>query len=203
MDYYLQRRPKPATHLKYLAVHYPLYLIRLLGLISEGTFRRYWAADLAWYLRGDSADQAEDLWTWMVKRFLSRHWRADTRGILDRHHAQGDLIVLVSSSPVELLKTIALEIGADHAVGTAFEKRRGHFTGRHLEPVCVDEQKDRMTRAYFAACGIEIEYQASFAYADSLADVQLLSMTGNPVATYPEPGLRKLAEERSWKIYPE
>jgi phosphoserine phosphatase len=43
---------------------------------------------------------------------------------------------------------------------------------------------------------------ASHAYADSLSDLQLLEMVGNPTAVYPEEKLANEARLRGWAIYP-
>jgi len=59
-----------------------------------------------------------------------------------------------------------------------------------------------LTQEYLQENGIEIDLEASYAYADSISDQQLLAMVGNPVATYPDEGLKRLATERGWQIFP-
>lgn len=45
-----------------------------------------------------------------------------------------------------------------------------------------------------------VDWQNSFAYADSLSDLSVLELVGNPVAVQPEKKLRVIAEERGWEI---
>jgi HAD superfamily hydrolase (TIGR01490 family) len=202
MQYFKVRGQRRWTHRFFWAYHMPFYFLRKAGLLSEGSFRKTWAAHLAWYVRGYSIQEAWPVWDWVVNEFLSQHWRVDTRQVLDRHCREGDLVVLVSGGPVPLLERIATEIGVDAVVGTRYEQRNGRYTGRSLEPVCLDENKASLAKGYLLEKGLDVDYQASAAYADSISDLQLLEMVGNPVATYPDEALRQIAGERGWASFP-
>jgi phosphoserine phosphatase len=41
------------------------------------------------------------------------------------------------------------------------------------------------------------------AYGDTLSDLPMLEMSENPIAIYPDAGLRKLAESRGWQMIDE
>jgi HAD superfamily hydrolase (TIGR01490 family) len=202
MEYFRRRDLRRVTHLAFLAAHYPLYFVRRLRLISESAFRAPWAAHLAWYLRGYTPEQAQKVWDWIVTEFLVRHWRADSRALIDEHLAAGDLVMLVSSGPRPLIQRIAQELGAEHAIGTNFEIRDGHYTGRSLYPICIDEYKATLTQAYLHKEMLNVDLDHSYSYADSIADLQLLEMVAHPVAVYPDENLRKIALQRGWKIFP-
>lgn len=202
MEYFQVRGQRRWTHRVFWAYHMPIYFVRKAGLISEGAFRKPWAAHLAWYVRGYSLEQAQLVWDWVVAEFLNQHWRQDTRRLLDGHCQAGDLVVLVSGGPTPLLERIAAEVGADHWVGTRFEERDGRFTGRSLEPVCLDENKASLAQRYLLENHLDVDYQTSAAYADSVSDLQLLEMVGRPVATYPDEALQKIAGERGWTVFP-
>lgn len=203
MDYFREHRLKRLTHLRFRALHYPLYFVHRAGLLSESAFRTAWAANLAWYLQGTAVADAAPIWDWVVERHLSRIWRADVREILERHKLNGSLVVLVSSGPQPLIERIAVEVGADQAVGTRLETRAGRYTGRSLPPVCIDEHKAELAQQRLADLGLPVDLVASYAYADSASDRQLLEMVGYPVAVYPNPALRELALEHDWLIFPE
>ncbi len=47
--------------------------------------------------------------------------------------------------------------------------------------------------------GLEIDFAASYAYADSISDRPLFEMVGHPVAVYPDAQLAALARERNWE----
>ena len=82
------------------------------------------------------------------------------------------------------------------------EIKNGRFTGRSKEPICIDENKAKLTRSYLEDNDLEIDMEASFAFADSASDLPLLKLVGHPVATYPNEGLEKVARERGWRLFP-
>jgi HAD superfamily hydrolase (TIGR01490 family) len=202
MSYFQLRGLRRGTQRAFLAAHYPLYYLRRLHLISEGAFRAPWAAHLAWYVRGYSVEESQEVWDWSVERFLSQFWRPDTRQILDQHRQAGNPVFLVSSGPLPLVERIARELGAQHAVGTRFEVKAGRYTGRALRPVVIDNFKASATQDYIRTKDLVIDLPASFAYADAISDLSLLEMVGHPVAVYPDSSLKAIALQRSWQIFP-
>jgi len=188
------------THRAFLAVHYPLYYARRAGLVSESFMRRVWAADLAWYFRGMTPAQVAAIGDWIATHFLRTRWRSDVRARLEAHQQRGETTVLVTSGPQPTHERIARHLGIDLTVATALEVRAGRYTGRSLPPVCIDDYKARLPRERLAAAGLEVDFAASHAYADSISDLALLEMVGNPVAVYPDARLRAIAQERGWRI---
>jgi HAD superfamily hydrolase (TIGR01490 family) len=133
---------------------------------------------------------------------MNQYWRQDTCQVLSQHIQNGFLTLLVSGTPTQLLKHLAIKIGADHAIGTDLEVHDDRYTGRSSGPSCIGDNKVSLTQAYIKHHGIKIDYDTSYAYADSISDLHLLEMVGNPVATYPDEQLRTLAQERNWQIFP-
>ena len=112
-------------------------------------------------------------------------------------------MVLVSSGPEPLVRRIAQELGTEHAVGTTLEVKDRRYSGRSLPPVCIDEHKASHAQAYLRQQGLEVDLSGSYAYADSISDLHLLAMVGNPTAVYPEEALREIAAGRGWRIFPQ
>jgi HAD superfamily hydrolase (TIGR01490 family) len=185
-----------------MAYHFPFYFAFRLGIISDGAFRKPWPAHLGWYIRGYTLEEADQVWSWVVDTLVSQNWRDDTCQLLKQHQEEGYLTVLVSGTPATLLQRIADEVGAEHWVGTGLEIQGGKYTGRSSGPACIAEEKVNLTKAYLATNGIDVDYETSYAYADSASDKYLLEMVGHPVATYPDQGLRQIAEELNWEIFP-
>lgn len=202
MTYFQERGEKRFTHLAFWVCHMPFYALRKLKLISEGAFRSPWALHLAWYIRGYSVEQADQIWNWITRDYLTQLWRWDVRRELEEHQAAGDLVVLVSGGPVPLLRRIGEELGIHHVIGTRVEVRRGRYTGRGLPPACTDQFKASLTRAYLKENGFEIELGSSYAYADAVSDLPLLEMVGTPVVVYPFEELLEIARQRGWKRFP-
>jgi HAD superfamily hydrolase (TIGR01490 family) len=202
MAYFSRQGERRGVHALFLGLHYPLYYARRLGVLNESSFRARWAADLAWYFRGNTPSQAAQVWDWVAAEFLTPYWRTDSLALIHKHQAAGDLVMLVSSGPDAMIRRIARQLGADHGIGTRFEQVDGHYTGRSLTPVCIDEHKASLAQAYLQQAGTPVDLAESYAYADSTSDLHLLEMVGHPVATYPDDGLRPIALERGWQIFP-
>jgi len=203
MQYFKVRGQRQWTNRLFWAYHMPIYFTKKAGLISEGGFRKPWSAHLAWFVRGYSLEQAQPVWDWVVKEFMINHWREDIRQLLEGHRQAGDHVILVSGGPAPLLECIAAEVGAAAVVGTRFEIREDKYTGRSLEPVCLDENKVILAKRYLQENHLEVDYQASTAYADSISDLKLLEMVGKPAAVYPDDRLRQVAGQRGWLVFPE
>jgi len=199
--YFKTHKQRQGTHLAFLAVHYPPIILYKMGLVSQSRFRTPWAAHLAWYVRGYTLDQAAAVWAWVADSFLAQYWREDAMQLLQQHRAQGDLVMLVSGSPQPLLRRIAQALGVAHAVGTQFAVKDGRYTGGAYS-VCIGEKKPDFVRAYLAAEGLRVDMGKSYAYADSLTDLELLEMVGHPTAVHPEPALREIADQRGWPVFP-
>lgn len=202
LTYFKVHKKRRATHLAFIAVHYPLYFIRKARLISESAFRTPWAAHLAWYLRGYTPEEAETVWTWVIKDFLTPHWRPDTVAILQEHLRNGDLVMLVSSGPAALIRAIAGHLGAPHAIGSEFSLKNGKYDGGIQGQICIDQFKASQAKEYLAARNLVVDFDSSHSYADSSSDEAVLAMTGHPTAVYPDAGLQKLAAERGWRVFP-
>lgn len=202
MVYFRAHHLRRWTHFAYMGYHYPLYILHKVGIITEDAFRKPWPAHLGWYLRGYSVEQTEQIWDWVINDYMNQYWRQDTCQILSQHMQNGHLTVLVSGTPTQLLKHLAIKIGADHSIGTDLEVLDDRYTGRSSGPSCIGDNKVSLTQAYLKHHGIKIDYDTSYAYADSISDIHLLEMVGNPVATYPDTKLHALAQERDWEIFP-
>jgi HAD superfamily hydrolase (TIGR01490 family) len=113
------------------------------------------------------------------------------------HQAQSRRTFIVSSSPVEVVTPLAERLGVDDVVATRAEIVDGKYTG-NLEFYCYREAKAEEIRRIAEEQGIDLS--RSFAYSDSITDRPMLEAVGNPVAVNPDRELRKLAQQRGWKV---
>ncbi|MGH2582186.1 MAG: HAD family hydrolase [Anaerolineales bacterium] len=200
MEYFARRGERRWTHRFFWAYHLPVYFLYKLKLVPQSSFRRPWAAHLAWFVRGFSIEEAEPVWDWVTDEYLQPFWRQDALDLIDAHKNSGDLVVLVSAGPTPLEMRIARRVGADFAIGTDFEQTSGAYTGRISGPVCIEAQKADLARKAISQRNLEIDFAASKAYADSAGDVHLLEMVGSPVAFHPDDELRPIAGARGWRV---
>lgn len=117
--------------------------------------------------------------------------------LIDRHREQGHRVVVVSASGVEMVGPIAGALGADDAIGTRMQIVEGRYTGE-IDFYCYGEGKATAARTLAAEHGIDLS--ASYAYTDSITDLPLLEVVGNPRTVNPDRALRQLARERRWPV---
>lgn len=122
---------------------------------------------------------------------------AEALFLIDEHKRQGRRVVIVSASPEEIVRPIAEYLGVDDVIAT---KVKSDDEGRYLpeiERYAMGQGKVDAIKEMAAQQDIDLD--GSYAYSDSITDVPMLELVGNPVAVNPEKELRKLAEEQEWR----
>lgn len=184
----------------YLARNMPYYYLRQLGWMSEEDFRKPWVASLGGLVKGWSAAQGDTAFRWIAEQYIQPTAQPEVIVRLREHIAQGHLTLLVSAMLTPALKLLGDALGVTDVIGTNLEFADGHFTGRVLPPICTGAEKERLVRRWIETRGIVLDWNTSYAYADSISDVKLLEMVGHPVAVNPDPQLDALARAKGWEI---
>ncbi len=123
---------------------------------------------------------------------------AEALAIIDEHHRAGREVVVISSSPVEVVEPLGKYLGIDRMIGTRSAlDADGKYTGE-LEFYAYGPGKATAMEELAEAEGIDLS--ASYAYSDSLTDAPMLQIVGHPVAVNPDKELRELAEANDWQI---
>ena len=122
---------------------------------------------------------------------------AEALELFDEHHAAGHTVIIVSSSPLEVVQPLADYLGANDVIATRAEvDHDGNYTG-HLAFYAYGEHKADAMRELAAREGIDLD--ESYAYSDSITDAPMLELVGHPVAVNPDKELAKLVKEREWE----
>ena len=202
VEHHRKHRVKTVQTSTYLVTHYPLWIGNKLKLISEEGFKTKWGEDLAVLLKGFSEDEMINVFKWIDEFYFAGRLRLDMMELLQSHLKQGHTIFLLSGAFQGFLEIIKQNIGIEHVVGTRLDMVNGRCSGRVEKPFCFGKYKVVLLRQYINRMNLKIDLEASFAYADSLTDVPVLEMVGNPVASYPAKGLLQLAKRRDWRVVP-
>ena len=181
--------------------HLPAYLLFKARLIDEEQFRGPWGAHLAWLVKGWNQQQLQGLYDFIAHDYVVAHRREDTIGLLQKHKAQGHVTVLVSTGFTDMIAAIGQTLGADYAVGSDLAMNDGHAAGRIIPPAIIGKQKGIAAKKKLAQLGYDVDYANSFAYADSITDLGLFEIVGNPRPVYPAADLAAVAREKGWPIY--
>lgn len=200
LDYFEIHSGKWAVR-RFWYAHLPSYLLRKLKLISAEQFRGPWGAHLAWLVKGWDGTQLQGLYDFIAHEYVVPHRREDTIGMLADHAAQGHVTVLVSTGFTEMTAEVGSTIGARYAVGCDLAMKDGRATGRIVPPVVIGKQKGVSAKAKLAQLGYDVDYANSFAYADSITDLGLLEIVGNPRPVYADQELSRVAKEKGWTVY--
>jgi HAD superfamily hydrolase (TIGR01490 family) len=131
------------------------------------------------------------------KEMSDRIW-SGTRALTRLHLDAGERVWLVTATPVELAEIIADRLGLTGALGTVAESRDGYYTGHLLGSVLHGADKAAAVHALADAEGLDLRRCA--AYSDSINDLPLLELVGQPVAVNPDSALRVEATARGWEI---
>jgi HAD superfamily hydrolase (TIGR01490 family) len=187
------------------------------GMVSRGQMAR-WAVDhLRFRLRGSTdADTEElvrevkELLAGVPERRLKRMVPDLLAGILPRvypqmldevrlHQDEGRPTFIVSAAGDGIVSLLAEVLDMDGGIGTRYEvDSAGNFTGLLRGGLLYGAGKVPPMRRFAADHGIDLE--ASWAYSDSVSDLPMLELVGNPVAVNPDPELGRLARQRGWRV---
>jgi HAD superfamily hydrolase (TIGR01490 family) len=115
-----------------------------------------------------------------------------------RHKQAGREVYIASSSPEDYLALLAEELGIDGVIGTRAKVVEGKYTGELDGPMVHGPEK--AARVEQLAKERDIDLARSFAYSDSINDLPMLELVGNPVAMNPDYRLASLARKRGWQI---
>ncbi|MBN2030931.1 HAD-IB family hydrolase [bacterium] len=110
-----------------------------------------------------------------------------------------DYQIIFISGTVDFIVDLLVDyLGADGGIGSTMETQKNRFTGRILgiHPYF----NGKIEALYQFLDGRNVDYDSSFGFADSWADVPLLSLFGNPIAVNPGLLLRIKARKNRWKM---
>jgi phosphoserine phosphatase len=190
---YLKERGRGRAYRAFVLARMPGYLAMKLGLVSEQAFRDGWMERLARLLRGMGPEELERIARWVVDEELWPKRREGVLRELAEHREAGRRVVLAAGAYGPVLEEFARRIGAE-AVGTPLEYSGGVATGRLIGAVNTGRAKAERLAERVGGAGVYA------AYGDTIADLPMLESSEAPVAVHPDPGLRRVARARGWRV---
>lgn len=118
--------------------------------------------------------------------------------LVQAHREAGHTVVLISSLTRFQARPVAEELGIEHVLCTEMAVEDGVLSGYPEGKPLWRNGKADAARAWAEQRGLDLAH--GWAYADSLADLPLLELTGHPVAVAPDPRLARVARERDWPV---
>ncbi|HUY29931.1 MAG TPA: HAD family hydrolase [Acidimicrobiales bacterium] len=123
---------------------------------------------------------------------------AEAMDLIDHHHDEGRVVVIVSASPEEIVRPLGHHLGVDETIASrAAVDADGRYTGT-MAFYAYGPYKASAMRELADRLGIDLA--ASYAYSDSYTDLPMLEAVGHPVAVNPDRVLGRFARERGWEV---
>lgn len=184
----------------YLITHFTVFPLWKLKLISTKKFYQSWARDMPIMMKGLKLERGREIFNGVVEKYLLPSTKAEVLNRLKEHQKNGFLTILTSGSFQEVVEIIAKSLNIDFALGTELEVGGNKFTGRIIPPLCFEEGKKEKLEKLFSEKNLQADFKTSFAYSDSIFDLPILNLVGNPVVINPDKKLLKVAKTRGWQI---
>jgi HAD superfamily hydrolase (TIGR01490 family) len=169
----------------------------LAGTVMPNDFCDFYAGTL----KGFSFADLQDLRTRFLHEIVLPRIPADSHALIRQHRDAGDLVVLTTATNRVVSEMTAVALGVDHYICTELEQVDGRFTGRTSGPLNIRTGKVDRLRQWLDDSGRSAQWlrEACF-YSDSINDLALLSVVGEPVVVDPDPRLESTALRKGWKI---
>lgn len=174
---------------------YAQLVFNLMGA-DEGKMERM-REEAARISKGWEQERVKQVVTEVLEDVITPLIYAEALELIHDHRAAGRLIGIVSSSPAEIVEPLAEMLQVDRWIATLPKVEDGRYTGE-LEFYAYGSHKADAIRRLADEVGLDLG--GSFAYTDSITDLPMLELVGNPVVVNPDKDLRRIAEEHGWTI---
>ncbi|HSW57660.1 MAG TPA: HAD-IB family hydrolase [Dehalococcoidales bacterium] len=159
-----------------------------------------WGTGLAKLVKGFTEAEVKETFEWVADNYFQPLLRQDMLEVMQQHRRQGHRIMLLSGSFFEFLEIMAKKLEMEFVVGTSLEKRDGLYTGKIVPPLCFAENKANYLLGFTRHNSLNVDFNQSYVYADSIYDSALFRLVGHPVAVYPDQALFTQAQRQGWSI---
>lgn len=153
----------------------------------------------AGYLRGESADELDELGEDLFRRYIESRVFSAMRDVVAAHQERGHTVVLSSSALSIHAEPVARHLQIDDVLCNHFEvDGNGRLTGGIVEPIVWGAAKTDAVRRFGAEQGVDL--QSSYFYADGDEDIPSMWAVGRPRPVNPRSGLAAEATRNGWPV---
>jgi HAD superfamily hydrolase (TIGR01490 family) len=150
------------------------------------------------FIAGHTVAELRELGDEIFEEAMAHRIWPGTRALAQMHLDQGQRVWLVTAAPIEIAEIIARRLGLTGAMGTVSEHVDGVYTGSLVGEMLHGPAKAEAVRALAARESLDLSRCS--AYSDSVNDLPMLSLVGDPCAINPDAKLRAHAREQGWRV---
>lgn len=150
------------------------------------------------YLKGFPVQSAKNLMDDFYREMIEPRLSQNLVERMQELKLQGYRIFLLSATLDFILNYLVLKLQADGGISSSLEISQDHYTG-HIGGV-YPYYKGKVICLESLTMGMPIDFENSFAFGDTWADLPLLARFGKPVAVHPDILLKLIARKRGWEI---
>lgn len=160
--------------------------------MKEGSMQSYLTA-----LRNLSKDEI-DAYLKEIANKMRDDFNPEVLEKLKQHIEEDVYVMLVSGAFTPLVQFATEDLNFDEVIGTDIpynDKVVDHtIPVNHVNGIRKNKKNEEVLH------GKQIDWDNSYAYADSYSDLSVLELVGNPVAVQPEQRLLTIAKQRNWDV---
>lgn len=168
-----------------------LYRLNLLDI--DAVFRRYQRR-----VRGRSHEEMQTVSEAWYRECVQPLIFPSMAEKLAEHRERGDVVAFLSSATTYVAEPLARELEVTHLLTNRLLMKEGLLTGEAAQPLCWGPGKTVWARRFAEEHDIDLD--RSWFYSDSISDMPVLELVGNPVIVNPDRLLRRQAERRGWPV---
>jgi HAD superfamily hydrolase (TIGR01490 family) len=169
----IKKDPKHILHLPKIIAYSSLYVMKLIPLkrLKEGFIS---------FVDGIKQEDMRNHVKEFYEKRLSKILYEDAIVMMRKLKAEGCKIYLISASAEFYLNELYNIKEVDKVIGTRFICDAGVHKGSMHGENCKGEEKVKRLMEELKKENIEVDFKASYMFSDSLSDLPLLNLVGNP-----------------------
>src|SRR5699024_7423135 len=184
----------PKRYRRFFATILPVYIGYKLKIITEKNMK---AKLMESYMKSlkDLTESELDAYFTDIAHEMKDDFNQSVVERLQEHKQAGDYTMILSGAFTPLMYAVdyqLLTFESHPTLGTELPRPDYSFIHIHAE------QKPVLLYNYLES--VDINWDSSSAYGDSIADLSVLEMVGHPIAVCPDKPLNQVAEKQNWEI---
>lgn len=161
-------------------LHAPLSLISsflfITGLMDAKRTKEIFIS----FINGIDEAEMDSIVNEFYDKRLSKIFYDDAISEIRKLKSEGFKIYLISASAEFYLNTLYNIKEVDKVIGTVFLKSAGRYRNKIAGENCKGDEKVSRLKNYLREENIEVDFENSYMFSDSLSDLPLFNLVGNP-----------------------